>query len=672
MKNIQPLSLSLLQQQIAALPFDVLIRRIHSSSQKNKSRSLEAHFLGQRPHENNDGKGVPFHLRDTTSYNCAKKVEKVTKTKTEAKAKVSSALVSSSELREVLSQRLLLDVQQSRSRLRLNLDDLSLILANAIRHGFSFELTNTTLALFIEALNNAKGVENFSRQVEALSRVMEVCCDELDRCNTITWDSVANLVVTVEQRWSLFTKSNSLCCLLIQFFAIVIAAELPVPSSSSSSVLKTDPLLLKERCLQFINDATDILVNTLETGVTLSWNASELQGMCRVVGQLNRFEETRNLYQTGFYGRKRFWKRSPVPLLPVTRTKTTATAVAAAAAAGVPIGGGTIKPEKLPVHKKVSQMVSSQILVQNKLVRKVQVMTLQEVSDVFFSVSTACGTEAVDRFAVPVHNLLKRTIVGDAESMAHVIRIGETSLQVEGATLVLVEVIRCISRYAFILTSGAMWNLLLSACVLLENSPLSISDEVVQCLKSLQFSVEDGVKNLPTPVSTDFFSFRLGVCMLGTLLVRNNIKAGQRLEEIIYSTLEAAPPLKDGKRGAATTVRCFFFLASKFHSFEQEKVKEQQQGTECDRWTRALHLAMMEAARLVEKKTEPTQYHLTSKERTMLRMAFKQVQGIKQQKDTAAPLSPSTPSPPPLKTSSETSTSQRRQQQPLRKEIGQI
>ncbi|ORC86865.1 uncharacterized protein TM35_000251610, partial [Trypanosoma theileri] len=205
MKKIQSLSLSLLQQQIADLPFDVLIRRIHSSSQKNISRSLEAHFLGQRLHENYGGNGAPFHLKTITPYNIAKEVEKVSKTKTEEE--VSSVLVSSSELREILSQRLLLDVQQSRSRLKLNLDDLSLILANAIRHRFSFELTNTTLILFIEALNNAKGVENSSRQVEALSRVMEVCCDELDQCNTITWDAVANLVVTVEQRWSLFTKS---------------------------------------------------------------------------------------------------------------------------------------------------------------------------------------------------------------------------------------------------------------------------------------------------------------------------------------------------------------------------------------------------------------------------------------------------------------------------------
>ncbi|ORC91505.1 uncharacterized protein TM35_000051010, partial [Trypanosoma theileri] len=153
---------------------------------------------------------------------------------------------------------------------------------------------------------------------------MEVCCDELDQCNAITWDAVANLVVTVEQRWSMFTKSNSLCCLLIQFYATIIAAELPVPlSSSSSSVLKTDASLLKERCLPFINDATDILIDTLKTDVPLTWNASELQGMCRAVRQLNRFEETRNLYQTSFYGRKRFWKRSPVSsLLPVT-TKTT-------------------------------------------------------------------------------------------------------------------------------------------------------------------------------------------------------------------------------------------------------------------------------------------------------------------------------------------------------------
>ncbi|ORC91104.1 uncharacterized protein TM35_000061090, partial [Trypanosoma theileri] len=113
--------------------------------------------------------------------------------------------------------------------------------------------------------------------------------------------------------------------------------------------------------------------------------------------------------------------------------------------------------------------------------------------------------------------------------------------------------------------------------------------------------------------------------------------------------------------------------ASKCHSCEQEE----QQKTDCNRWERALHLVMMEATNRIEKKVEPNQHLLTSAERTMLRMAFKQVQGCSRQKNTPVPPPPLPPPPTTQKRPSEISNPLRRQQrqkqqqQSVRKEIGQ-
>ncbi|PBJ77916.1 hypothetical protein BCY84_05320 [Trypanosoma cruzi cruzi] len=574
MKVIPP-SLLALQQHIASLPFDVLIRRIHSSSQGNPARSLEAHFIGARSHLAR-GKGQGFAELPQVSG------ERLASTSSQ---NAETMVVSSLQLRELLSERLLQDVQQPRTRLQLNVDDLSLVLANAVRHKFSFRLTNTTLRRFTETLNGAWGKDAASQQIEALSRVMEACCDGLEGNDLMTWDDLANLVAMVEQRWSLFTKSNSLCCLLLQFFSSVIAVEVstevPMPG-----ILRADPVLLKERCLQLVHDATDILADTFEAGIPLTWSPAELQGMCSVVKQLRHYEHVRSSLKTSSLGRVRFWKR------------TAATAPAEPA-------------DAVPVYKQLSRLVTTQVLSNSRLVTDVEAMTLAQVAGVFSSVSFACGTEAILRFTVPVQNVLKRVVVADATSMRHVICIGEASLHVEGASLLFVEAVRSISRFAFVLTSAATWDLLCRVCALLEGAPLSLRAVVVMCLCSLQGSLEKS-RRLPSSASPEFASFRLAVAMVCTLLAQHKVQTGLRMEEIIHSVVEAAPMMRDGgKSGAATLVRCFFFLTSTRSHANSE------------RQARAIHLAMAEASRLLNEKNEDHPIQLTNAEQSMLRNSLK-------------------------------------------------
>ncbi|EKF26697.1 hypothetical protein MOQ_009602 [Trypanosoma cruzi marinkellei] len=362
---------------------------------------------------------------------------------------------------------------------------------------------------------------------------MEACCDGLEGNDLMTWGDLANLVAMVEQRWSLFTKSNSLCCLLLQFFSSVIAVELST-EAPMPGILRADPVLLKERCLQLLHDATDILTDTLEAGIPLTWSPAELQGMCRVVKQLRHYELVRISLKTSSLGRVRFWKRN---------------------AATVPAEPA----DAVPVYKQISRLVTTQVLSNSRLVTDVEAMTLAQVAGVFSSVSFACGTEAILRFAVPVQNVLKRVVVAEATSMRHVICIGEASLHVEGASLLFVEAVRSIGRFAFVLTSGATWDLLCRVCALLEGAPLSLRAVVVVCLCALQGSLEKS-RRLPSSVSPEFTSFRLAVAMLCTLLAQHKVQTGPRMEEIIYDVVEAAPMLRDGgKSGASTLVRCFSF-----------------------------------------------------------------------------------------------------------------
>ncbi|RNF03098.1 uncharacterized protein Tco025E_08252 [Trypanosoma conorhini] len=568
-----------LQEHIASLPFDVLIRRIHSSSRRNPARSLEAHFVGvlacPAPGACQGQAEVPRPCGGTRAVAVA------------PGEAARAAAVSSPQLRELLSQRLLQDVRQPRARLQLSLDDLSLILANAVRHKFSPQLTRTTLRLFTDALNGVRGRDAASQQIEALSRVMEACCDELGGDALMTWDDLAGLVAMVEQRWALFTKSNSVCCLLIQFFAAVIAVELST-EAPAPGLLKADPVLLKDRCLQLVRGATDFLADTVEAGVPLTWSSAELQGMCAVVRRLRHYETVRSSSQLGSSGRVRFWKRTTVP----------------ASAEHV--------DSAPPVHRQLSRLVTTQVLCHSRLLNDVQAMTLEQAAGVFYAVSSACGTEAILRFALPVQNVLRRAVVADAASMGQVICIAEASLHVEGASLLFVEAVRCIGRFVFVLTSGATWGLLAGVCALLEGAPLSLRATVAECLRALQNSLAKS-QRLPSPASPEFASFRLAVVMLATLLLQQGVPASTRMEEILHGVVEAAPVLRDGgERGPAVLVRCCFVLtAGRPHA-------------NAARQARALRLAMAEATQLLSDDGNGHAPQLTGAERRMLRSSFKQ------------------------------------------------
>ncbi|RNE97827.1 hypothetical protein TraAM80_09120 [Trypanosoma rangeli] len=582
MKAVPPPSLAALREHIDSLPFDVLLRRIHSSSQRNPARSLEAHFIGVRfcqAHGKRQQQAEP-------SRTCGETLAPALLGTAE-----SVVAASSSQLRELLSERLLQDVRQPRARLQLNLGDLSLILANAVRHKFSFQLTHATLRLLTDALNGAKGKDTASQQIEALSRVMEACCGELGGCALLTWDDLASLVAMVEQRWSLFTKSDSLCCLLIQFFTTIIAVELPA-EAPAPGLFKADPILLKNRCLQLVRDLTDVLVGALNTGAPLAWSFTELQGMCAAVQRLSHYETARGSSRVSSSERVRFWKRAAVP------------------------GPAEIADSAPPAHKQMSRLVTTQVLSHSRLASDVQAMTLEQVAGVFSSVSSACGAEAILRFAVPVQKVLRRAVTADAASMRQVICIAEASLHVEGASLLFVEAIRSIRRFAFVLTSGAAWDLLSSVCVLLESAPLSLRAAVVECLGALQNSLEKS-QRLPSSVAPEFASFRIAAVMLGALLVQRGVPTTPRMEDILHGVVEAAPLLHDsGERGASVLARCCFMLAYG------------RPPANAERRARALRMAVAEASQLLGEGVGGHSPRLTSAERSMLRNSFKQFHEI--------------------------------------------
>ncbi|ESL06369.1 hypothetical protein TRSC58_05959, partial [Trypanosoma rangeli SC58] len=581
-KAVPPPSLAALREHIDSLPFDVLLRRIHSSSQRNPARSLEAHFIGVRfgpAHGKRQGQAEP-------SRTCGETLPPASPGTAE-----SAVAASSLHLRELLSERLLQDVRQPRARLQLNLDDISLILANAVRHKFSFQLTRATLQLFTDALNGAKGKDAASQQIEALSRVMEACCGELGDCALLTWDDLASLVAMVEQRWSLFTQSSSLCCLLIQFFTTIIAVELSA-EAPTQGLFKADPMLLKNRCLQLVRDATDVLAGALDAGAPLAWSFAELQGMCVAVQRLSRYETARGSSRVSSSGRVRFWKRAAVP-------------VSAEIADSAP-----------PAHKQVSRLVTTQVLSHSRLASDVQAMTLEQVAGVFSSVSSACGAEAILRFAVPAQNVLRRAVAADAASMRQVICIAEASLHVEGASLLFVEAVCSIRRFVFVLTSGAAWDLLSSVCALLESAPLSLRAAVAECLGALQSSLERS-QRLPPPAAPEFASFRVAAVVLGALLVQRGVPTTPRMEDILHGVVEAGPLLRDGgERGASVLARCCFALA-----FGRPPAN-------AGRRARALRLAVAEAAQLLSGGAGGLSPQLTAAERSMLRNSFKQFREI--------------------------------------------
>ncbi|CBH13424.1 hypothetical protein, conserved [Trypanosoma brucei gambiense DAL972] len=567
MVKVEP-PVQLLQRHISALPFDVLIRRIHSSALTNPSRSLEAHFLGSH----------------SPPDRCEVVATRAVSATTSSAARTAGA--TATELRSLLSQRLLLDIRRYQASNQLDLDDLSLVLANAIRHRLSPELAAITLQYFADALSATGAANQEPRRIEALSRIMEACCDaELTEWTPMTWDCLATIVALIEQRWLALAATASVCALLLQFLSTVVGAQLQ-GKAASSGLLKTDSQLLKERCLKLADSATQALAEALESDESSRWNPGQLQGVCAVVEQLRKFENLNAHISHGSAKQMSFWKRH-----------------------------GTVN-EPTYVWKKVRRVLTMQILTHGTLERAVWAMTLQQASELFASISTTCGADAVGKVAAPLHRMLKVVVAADLGTMGNVIRIGEASLVAEGASALLTQSIDIIGRYNYVLTGGNGWGLLIAACTLFERAPLSISPVVDRTLGALQLALEDA--QWVSPDSPEFFAHSLAVASLATLLVTHKLSTTTKLESRIVDIANASPLLRDATRGPSIVVRCLFFLISTADGTNgRGKIAEKRA---C-----ALGLLMAESRDLHGKKEDcGGSFHLTAFERRILRFVQKQ------------------------------------------------
>nr|CCD13986.1 unnamed protein product [Trypanosoma congolense IL3000] len=505
----------ILQRQIAALPFDVLIRRLHSSSLTNPSRSLEAHFLGVNG----------FAKPDTQE-----RASLLTQTDPAKSVAAADIDTTASELRAVLSHRLLIDVQQQHKQLRLDIDDLSLVLANAVRHRLSPRLVQAALGALKATLGQVASAGQVARQVEALSRVMEAYCDiEDEKDIPVTWNELADILTLAEERWLHFTQTASISFLLLQFLSAIVGAKLP-EEQNVAIMLRTDPMLLRKRCLELVNSIVDIMSATRESGEPYGWSLAHVQGMCVAISQLSRFENANPLASHGSTGGIGFWRRK---------------------------GVGT---ESVPVWRKVRAALAAQLLAHNTLEKDILVMPLRCTCELFVCVSAVCcGAEVVGRVAAPVHKVLKRAVVGDAKVMNDVIRIGEASLVAEGTSSLLEESIHCITRYSYIFTNGDVWDLVGRACKLLESAPPGMHSAVRQCLCALKASFESA--RCAPPLDTGFPAFGLAAVTLGTLMMKYGVRVGEVLGEYILQVIEVLPNVRGASNRSSILVRCLSLLS---------------------------------------------------------------------------------------------------------------
>lgn len=309
------------QDHIDGLALDVILRRMQSSSLVNKARSLEAHFALQ-PAKLADGDTTPGSA-------CSNASVPVTRRASQQQDEDVPAL------RDILSNRLLADVERSSLGGQSTVDDLSLVAANAIRHRLSPQLKTRALQHLAEVVHNQRGAarrtvfprhspDGTLREVEALTRVMEACVDVEDAfpgsgAHCLDLDEWAAVTSAVEERWESFLSSESSVLLLLQFFSLRLHRPQPCSSSPDSSApedvnaaaadggsarrslrlaltqLQIDPALVQARCYLLCEKATQWLTEAPPPSATrgyrpLSARPAELVRLVHTTQRLRQYE----------------------------------------------------------------------------------------------------------------------------------------------------------------------------------------------------------------------------------------------------------------------------------------------------------------------------------------------------------------------------------------------
>lgn len=255
-------------------------------------------------------------------------------------------------VRSTLSVQLTHEMSTTRAR-ALDIEEVSLILANAIRHELSPTVVRQSVSLLSQhmqaAVRRPHGMFSTAsttslQKGEALIRVMEACVALAEvhpqRVHYFTLEAWAQLVSWTEEHWDGFEASPSTAALRVHFFSVANGCVLrvredgerqaaqPVECQSvaaslsrslgSLGTLRTDPTLLLERCYTLSVRAFEVFVGSLATddgteeGTGSSTrnvcSTAELVRCCWTARRLQRFEmQSRAVLGAPHKRQQRWW-----------------------------------------------------------------------------------------------------------------------------------------------------------------------------------------------------------------------------------------------------------------------------------------------------------------------------------------------------------------------------